>query len=469
MPELAAEVKQNIINNIEHIVEDPSSPAYKNLIDHIYHERIKISEFENNDGVQNKLNRIRRDVEGVREANKEAREMELREEEDWNSALESNTIGGYEIYLSNYPEGNYVQDARNKIDGLKETFRATKEAERNTILDTLKRNPLEYSPYQLERKINEGYITRADIVNHLGIKEGQLGLFLDQNHKDYFSDPLQWKDLPELPDDATDVYFFGIPASGKSCILSAFFYQAELERKIHVSTHNDLGYRYYSELTQAARIGLTPLSTPTETVNYMHCVLKNHRNNRVKSRHPLNILEMSGEYFNRTFEGTVDGGIGAQGYLSNENRKVLFLVFDYFEDNRTSGEYGPSQSQKARMENVLDKLSRCGVLDQTDLIYIILSKADMMDCPIEERESVGRNFMEEKYGNFMDNLEGLLRKYNINTVYDNDVLLQPFSLGKFHFKRVYDFNGSDASKLIQILIEQTRPTPRGCIWDSLLD
>ena len=32
-----------------------------------------------------------------------------------------------------------------------------------------------------------------------------------------------WKDLPPLLSDRTDIYFFGQPASGKSCILANFF------------------------------------------------------------------------------------------------------------------------------------------------------------------------------------------------------------------------------------------------------
>lgn len=464
---LTSQQKQNIINNIQQIVEDVNSDVYKNLIDHIYNNRISINDIVKSDRLsRQKINRIESDVVKIREAAREKENRLAREEGAWQSAISSNSIQKLKDYLRNYPDGQYVENARERISSLEETIRLQRQSERLDFLNDLKKNPLEYSPAQVERRINEGLVNPYDIVNHLGIDREQLDLYL--NPPSFFMDQNNWVNLPELPEDATDVYFLGIPGSGKSCILSALFYQAAEERKIKVDTHNDIGYRYFSELKRAAKIGITPLSTTRETVNYVSCLLRNTRNNDTISTHPLNIIEMSGEYFNETYESTPENGIGASGYLRNNNHKVLFLVFDYYK-HKTTGRYDASEQQADMMDNVLQKLQRDGTLDNTDLIYIILSKADMMDCSPEDRTDYGLQFMEDNYGNFMDNLEQLLEEFNINSVHKNHVLLQPFSLGDFYFRRVYNFDGADASLLIQNLIRQTRPTKKGSFFDNLFN
>ena len=71
--------------------------------------------------------------------------------------------------------------------------------------------------------------------------------------------------------------------------------------------------------------GVLPQGTPKDGVNYVPIDLKNPNNGRI---HPLNFIEMSGEKFLDFYRDGETEEISSKRYLKNDNRKLLFFVFD---------------------------------------------------------------------------------------------------------------------------------------------
>lgn len=260
-------------------------------------------------------------TEKFRKEKQEKKVKDIEEDKFWNQS--KHTKESCEQYIHKYPNGKYFSQAQIYIEENQQ-----KNIEKKLLLLDIKLNPENYPAQKIKDLINSRKISKLDLIESQIITEAALELFL--NPPTFFQNQSDWKDLPRIPQGNTDVYFLGIPGSGKSCVLAGLLHQADNRGIKDPDIKSPHGFRYLNELQHCIEIGYVPVSTDTEKVNYLSLDLlgKNRR------RHPVSIIEMSGEYFNRTFESVISPGtnsrsIGAIDYLQNTNRKAIFFVIDY--------------------------------------------------------------------------------------------------------------------------------------------
>jgi GTPase SAR1 family protein len=275
--------------------------------------------------------------------------------------------------------------------------------------------------------------------------------------KNYQKQPtpfLSWSDLPPLQNGYTDLYFFGQPGSGKSCILASIFFYLEQQAMIINNSYNQQGNIYRALLKDEISYGILPDSTAVEGVNYIPFELINHENKG--NRHPLNFVEMSGELFNKAYEGGINAdSLAARDYLNNSNRKLIYFVLDYDQHEKSKMiSSGPSQSSK--MQTILALLDDFGTLKYTDGIYIVVTKTDLFPEGVD-RYQYAKQFLEGSYNSFLVNCKVLQEKYRNNF----DITVYPYSIGQVKFQNMLvQFDLRSPKELIEDILEETFVTKK---------
>ena len=271
--------------------------------------------------------------------------------------------------------------------------------------------------------INSDSITTDELIKESKVLDKDI-LEKIKSYKDLDIDYNDWKDLPPLQKNRTDLYFFGQPGSGKTCILASLFYYAHQKGLIKDNQSNREGSKYRDTLINGVKKGILAEGTPTDGINYIPLDLTNPTNKRI---HPLNFIEMSGEKFVNAYKkGIKKDNIGANKYLKNNNRKLLFFVLDYLSFIKDEKSI---LSQDSMLQNVLTLLSNDNTLDKTDTIYLILSKSDMFPKG-ENQLDFAQEFVDMKLKNLKNNLKIIQKEHNNNF----KIILFPYSLGEIKFR-----------------------------------
>lgn len=415
---------------------------------------------------------------------------------DWNIALSENTIDAYEYYLSKHPHGSHIEDAKAKIAYLIHI----REQKVGTLLNDMKREPWKYK-HDIMRKLFDGASER-DIedyragssfqgleiavdfmVNHLTItiddlmKNGVVPSGVtkaDICAHDFQLPATTVKDMGTFPNDRTDIYFLGVPRSGKSSVLSGIIYHLWETGRAGYVPHLVGGIDpcggYYNGLIQALGNKKPPTATPTDTISFMKLNIRN--GNRTND---VTIVELSGEAFRKiadSMNGTdfkeVWAKLGATQCLQSSNRKCLFFVLDY---SIISGKGGDerynSASQSLVLESALRVLSYDGpnpnnptkgcTMSKVESVAVIMTKSDLMENATtrEQRISVAQNYIYRYFQNFMNDLYTVCKKYGINKAINYQPYILTFSLGNFYVGNTVLFDASDTSEIIKFISDIT--------------
>ena len=265
-----------------------------------------------------------------------------------------------------------------------------------------------------------------------------------------------WKDLPPLLSDRTDIYFFGQPASGKSCILANMFSYIDKQGLIIENTHSLIGTQYKNTIQYEYDLGYLPERTlaSSDGVNYITFELTDPINSG--QQHPLNFIEMSGELFDQaTMGGVSDNNLNAKNYLNNNNRKILFFVVDY--DRHVQNTINPDGNtpQGAKMLTILSLLDQFGTFKHTDGIYILVSKADLFPAGVDAVKYAG-DFLNENYMSFINNCKNIKQKYRG----EFEIKAYPYSIGNLTLKSsyVYERDYTWAKKMIEEIVAKAFST-----------
>jgi hypothetical protein len=308
---------------------------------------------------------------------------------------------------------------------------------------------------QIKNLLLEGSITEELLLKHTSLSAEMISKI--KNYQKQATPFSSWSDLPPLQKGYTDLYFFGQPGSGKSCILASIFYYLEEQGIIINNVHNPQGLRYRNQLTNEISYGILPDSTAVEGVNYIPIELINL--NHANSRHPLNFVEMSGELFNLAYDqGITSDNLAARDYLNNTNRKLIYFVLDYNQHERSKTvSSGPLQSSK--MQAILALLEKFGTLNYTDGIYIIVSKSDLFP-PNVDRTRYAKQFIETSYKGFVVNCKDLQKKYRNNF----KVMVYPYSIGEVRFQNMlHQFDLTSPKMVIEDILKETFVTKNNLI------
>lgn len=317
-----------------------------------------------------------------------------------------------------------------KVRAINESFKVTKDKELEYSQKLLICQGIEHGRYGLndiQNFLNRGEISQSDLLQNTSLTSELINRII--THKKTSTNFDQWDDDIQVIEGRTDIFFFGLPGSGKSSIMASLIHYFVSRGLMIENRENLVGAQYRDLLGKEFQHGILPDSTSESQMVYMPLELRN--TDQPSRQHPLNIIEMSGEVFRRSYENGIDDKLRA--YLSTKNQKILFFIIDYNWHTGNLSPMGEIVDQQTLLTGVLTDLDRYGTLNKTDAVFVLVTKSDLFPSHADKMEYCKR-FIDEKYLNFIVNLKELKEKYSRKS--DFELKLYPYSIGEVKFKEL---------------------------------
>ena len=418
----------------------------------------------------------------------------------WNllTASSEALADGARRYLVTFPEGRHAAEAQDMLSSLDlwesvrtsgdlmtlsnfikshpySSFRAPAEAMMADLkqkeIQEMKQRFNEYSREDLLYYLKEGVFTEDELCEN-GVATKKSILLLN-NYKEVADA------LPNLDEviakcrsccfeDHTDVFMFGIPGTGKSCILTGLVGTDELRYNSVLA-----GGEYADALAQFVSYGCPPPPTRESYLTTIEAALSG-----MKENNQLNLVEMAGEEFafkisenDKNLLKFEDMGSGSTQLLGSPNRKVFFLVVDPTKTDvkhvRAVEAYDSAGDIYYKPETFIVRQRKClkrmvdlfglkeneAIMQRVDAIHIILTKSDMLDCRREDRDQKAVEIFMQEYAPVVGALIDTCRKYGINKSTGGRPKLYTFSLGQFYVGNIFDYDATDSLKVLNAIRE----------------
>ena len=391
------------------------------------------------------------------------------------SSVDKNSIQALDEFIRNNPSNRFRIEARRRKNELSRKNRLSG-------VERVQRVILQSDPYDIPGKIenlivsqeateedvieifrNNHNILPVDIVKMLdGVidfrsltEAGIDDLFIDQL-EDFDSVPPSELDkidldkvppLRSIPDGFTEIYFWGVPASGKTCAVGSIMSTMTNGRGVKsvMPFTDSQGSLYMMPLASSFRedkVCILPPRTKVEETFEMRYQITDDDN----KEHGLAFIDLSGELFECMHLSRAHG----KENLSPKQQRALNVLEDILVNNRSKNpkihffviEYGSENnrykglSQNELLLSCLNYLDDKSILkDNTIGSYLIITKADKAgDANIGE-------YIDEHYNGFYTGLTQRMTKWGINTRKGKSQVKRfPFSIGDVCFQKwcIYD-------------------------------
>lgn len=353
--------------------------------------------------------------------------------------------------------------------------------------DLMRSNPGKYSPSKLFQLVEEGVISKTEMVENDVMSDEVYDKLLKKTNPSEKSllpdvNKIIARSKPECKPGFTDVYFFGIPSTGKTCVLMGMTYTPNIH--INLAAY---GGEYAQALQMYIEAGELMPRTPGDFVVNLEGSICMQNQKGVMAEHKVNLIEMSGEEFSAKIANNDkhifsfdDMGTGTTRLLSNDNRKAFFIIIDPTSDTikmtREVVDYYDEETgephmtiehsvinQRMLLQKFIDMFSNPAnesIMQKVDTINIIVTKADVLGSK-EERDAKALELFRKKYEPFiLQSLVNLGARFNINMSTNNRPNLYTFSLGHFYVGGLYDYEPEDANKLVNAIFNSTAGTKK---------
>lgn len=262
----------------------------------------------------------------------------------------------------------------------------------------------------------------------------------------------------------TDVFFVGLPATGKTCVLAGL-----LRSGRYIWDCIRYGGKYGSELTMVLDQGELPCRTPRDFATVISGRIIGEK--RKVSNPFINLIEISGDLFADEAKYPTpllpfaDRDDAFSHMLCNPNGKVLFIVVDPTTEVVTCRRQVESNGNwevaeiKLRQEALLNRcILRLAleesktILNQVHAIHFLVSKADVFG-PREKRRDKAHELIHDRYPSVFYHLRDVCR---LNRLPEPQII--PFSLGEFKQYAggftSFEYDPRDSVALLSFLEEQ---------------
>ena len=407
-------------------------------------------------------------------------------------------------FIKNYPSSTHIQEAGNLLnDAMRyQSLGGVRNALINEIVSA-QTDPTIPDPYQyviatVQGYINDGKITVKDFVEMLSGNNNLVNTFLlntlmngkilqpqdflgsgfDQDFVNMlmknppapkFSTP---QPLTAISSQLSDeVYFWGLPSSGKSTALGAILSVAnsgdEKIASFMEKNTNSQGYDYMNKLSKLFHsktdhdVCVLPLDgTGIRTIYEMNFKLYTEKN----VYHDITFVDLAGELFRCMYNKIANLPLNVDQsealtsldniLVSNvtSNQKIHVFVIEYGAENR---EY-EGLPQKDYLDGAVHYIADAGILKKnTDQIYVLVTKADKVEATDENdrNEKIKKYLKDEGYASFLRQLQAICEKYEIN---GGHLTIMPFSLGKVCFQDYLKFDPHYATVFLKTLLKDTK-------------
>ena len=431
--------------------------------------------------------------------NKSQQQENSQEEADWKKAVDSDTISAYNEYLEKYPDGIHRDTAKeqkkmkaeaqpqiqqpnnnddddfsiyqpseieNLISRLKgkcgdveaadlvEKFLNSGENNRKMFLEQLKEDPnLITSGTMYNLCINRKCITAKEL--RLIFDEKFIEAMVKKVSTSKVSDPANGITIDQQ---CTEVYFWGISGSGKSCVLASLF---SVLSKGSMGTFTGTecnGKGYMDDLKKILKEKTVCALLPGNEVGKTYEMSFNVTLG--KKTHPFTFVDIAGGILYLMYN-YMDNKDVFNSEANKANREILEqlkgVIKDKLDTNRKMHffvlEYGAERwekngkTQDDYLTTSFDYLKQLGIYNKaTDGIYIIVTKSDIAKRHGADVDEVVKKYIKEHYMNFYKNVSDECAKQEI----DFDTI--PYSIGTVCMKNLCEFNPAPAKNILEKMI-----------------
>lgn len=317
--------------------------------------------------------------------------------------------------------------------------------------------------------ISRGILNRNDL-SKCGIDNGFINKMLTNARSQNFEPA---RPLQTIAEPCTEVYFWGIPFSEKTCALGAILSAAKngLAARSMIPDNSCQGFGYMNRLStifSPGRICRLPGGTPVTSTYEMRFDLEDQEH----KIHHVACIDLAGELFTSMFmkdagEQMRDDQKQALETLHNillenrsNNRKIHFFVIEYGAEKRIYN----GLPQAEYLNSAAAHLNSIGLFDSnTDAIYVLISKVDNASYEGSLEEHLLK-YMTKNYLGFYNNLLLICKEHGINK---GRVKIVPFSIGNVCFKDYCQFDATSATKMVDLLVRYSCFEKQG-FWQKIL-
>lgn len=343
----------------------------------------------------------------------------------------------------------------NKTIALIEKYLSEKKIRKSDFLNKIKDDHNLVSSGVVKRLINSGTLSIDDLMS-IGIDRLFIQKMFNGESAQSFSTP---EKLDKIHKQSTEIYFWGIPSSGKSCALGAILSVAASGRVAH-SMDADTGSQGYGYMTklinlfQNDKIGTLMEGTSVDSFYEMGFDLVDNDG----KIHPITCIDMAGELMRCMYKAN------AGDSMSETDEVMLDTLTKVLIDNRSTSrkmhifviEYGAEDRlyeglpQRVYLEGAVSYIKDTGIFKKdTDAIYIMITKADKAKNASKDTFT---NYINDKYLGFYNGLEQICKDNEINK---GKVEKIAFSLGEVCFQNYCRFNSRPAENIVSLILQRS--------------
>lgn len=414
-------------------------------------------------------------------------------DELWNS-IDRNSIQELQNFVEKYPNSNYHTEATRRIKELKREqylgidINFLSRQIKAIRTDARINNPEKAIYDKIDNYITSGKISVDDLLEAIrednnfisstvanllwenkiitdfsraGIDDDFIAYMMDNVTPQRFQVPEPISKITKSP--CTEVYFWGIPSSGKSCALGAILSSANSGR-VAKSMQRDpdcQGYGYMNRLANLfntnGTVGTLPEGTAISSTYEMGFILEDKNG----KEHPITCIDLAGELVRCMYKQD------AREPLTEEQQNVLNTLTNILIDNRTNNrkihffviEYGAENRryeglpQNTYLEAAVAYIQRTGIFKKdTDGLYLLITKVDKAKAVGRELQEKLKTYISENYQGFYNGLKKICKDNEIN---GGNVGIQPFTLGKVCFQNYFKFKEDTAAAVVETIINRS--------------
>ena len=396
--------------------------------------------------------------------------------DEWMIVRNSGDISFVFQYIRKRPESPYIDKAYCLLMDLKhqEICRMRREPNRYDVSRLL--YLVRLGIFTVDELISEGVMTENvwNTLNSIDVKNDLPDIYEAMK-----------KSKVEYLEGGIDVYFFGLPCTGKTCLLQGLSCTTSLQVDLAASSGP-----YAEALRQYTDCGIVSPRTLDDSVTTLKTTIITDEHTPIKNN--VNFVEMSGHHIldmvedNGEYSKEVDNRDIAN-LLHNDNRKVFFLIIDpttkNIKLNREYDEYDEQTGEKIhrlkydvfnqkifmqKIVNIFQDPANSDIMRKVDSIHIIITKADTFGERLQRREKALDYFNNHYAMNIVPPLTEVCRDYNINCNSNYRPKLFTFSLGKFYVGGLYEYDPIDSELLVNTITAIVPPPYRKETFGSRL-
>ena len=435
----------------------------------------------------------------------------------WTNSTMAISMHSLNRYLSDWPNGKHAEEARSALGEISQWELVKRKRDlfevddyrdnhpysvfkyeidnlyyelRDEELKKMKACPTEYSKDDVEKFIAADIFKLWDLIDNELLTEESWEIL--QQGRDEFPDIAQYQvEDPNLkaPENCTDIYLFGTPGTGKTCLLMGLTGANGRGYTLNMKVQ---GGEYASALQEYVRAGITPGRTYGQFVTVINGKVNETDKKGNVVNHPINLVEMSGEEFALRIADAkgvtlADMGTGATNLLRNQNQKAFFIIVD---PTRLKVKVEYRVERKDPMGNVigydirtkwvsqLDILNKFvslfeleenqEIMKKVDAIHFVVTKADTLGETDKERQRKAKEILLDIYEGPVQQLKDYCRRskrVNYSTNYNPYVFT--FSLGNFYLGDVFNFNNAETLQIVESIRSLTSGMKEETWWEKL--